>query len=205
MRGNLSFACSRCRNDRWPSSTRFLAQPSTSASLTMLFYEEIFAMPFKRSMLAMVLGGLSTAAMPAEVGQSRFDGIIYNEKVSDLGTVGFRSLPTQQDIARAFSPKSQSAYRVAWDCSISGTGQLKNCKLNAVWPATVDLSLVSGILEKVRLDRQTVNNARQHHARLALTVYLDDGRQELNRSCPPGWCPTTLAPPADTSRPLPSR
>ena len=162
-------------------------------------------MVLKALVLGTVLCNISVAAMSAEIDQSRFEAILYNKRVSDLGSVSFRSLPTKQDIARVFSPKSQFAYRIRWDCSISGNGHLKNCKLDAVWPDKLNLRLLDELRNKVRLDSQTVDKARQHHARVFLIVYLDDGRRHLDRSCPSGWCPSTPAPPEGTSRPSPSQ
>lgn len=148
---------------------------------------------------------LSTPGLSAEVARSRFDATVYNEQVSDLGIAGFRTLPSERDVTRVMGRSATTAYRIRWDCAVTPNGQLKDCRRDSLWPENADSAAVDRLLGKVRLDRRSTDLALGHNARVALSAYLDDARPGLDRTCPPGWCPATPAPPGGMGRPPHSR
>jgi len=149
----------------------------------------------KLALAALLASCGSISALAADIGRSSIEANLSTDETVDAGQVSFASLPSEGDIARLFKAASQPTYRAKWDCGVSRSGQLENCNLADVSPKNADRRALKALLDKVRLDAPTVKMARQKQARVYLDAYFDDGRPGRDRSCPPGWCPVTPAPP----------
>lgn len=87
------------------------------------------------------------------------------------------------------------SYRVNLVCGVRPTGTLFECKPQQLWPDSPKTFLpVRKLLPSFKLSSADAALAKAHHAQVLLTMYIDDDGRKLDRSCPPGWCPSLPAP-----------
>lgn len=112
--------------------------------------------------------------------------------------------PDRAQVASAIPASATTSYRANIHCSILPNGKLTKCKAQDLWPSKKDtFASISKIIRLFRLSVQDAALAKTHNAEVLLTMYLDDRRRPLDRSCPAGWCPT-IPPPPPPPPPLPN-
>ena len=104
--------------------------------------------------------------------------------------------PDRAQVASALPQAATVSYRANLVCGVRPTGVLFSCKPQQLWPdSPKTFSAVRMLVPSFKLSLADAALAKAHHAQILLTMYVDDDRRKIDRSCPPGWCPATPPPP----------
>lgn len=154
-------------------------------------------MPHLPSIAALI--ALTNAGAAAELPvKSSFTASVFDEAngqvLLDTQAVEIVESPTDNQIAAAM--KLAHVHRSKWMCKVLATGRLRGCKLEGAYPQLTNTVRFKHLAEKVVVDKKAAAVARGKGNFVILNAYLAIGDKDEFESCPPGWCPRTMASPA---------
>lgn len=151
--------------------------------------------PFIAVLLAFTRAG-AAAELPVK---SSFTASVFDEMhgqvLLDTQAVEIVESPTDSQIAAAM--KLAYVHRSRWMCKVLASGRLRGCKLEDAYPELVTSVRFRHLVEKVVVDKKAAALAHGKGKHVILNAYLAIGDKDEFESCPLGWCPRTLAPPAN--------
>jgi hypothetical protein len=116
--------------------------------------------------------------------------------VAEFTIVDLAERPTSEQVARALPKNAKTSLRIWFECSVTSRRAPSDCRPTRAWPdegRTVQAG--RSLLPAFRLTDEANQLVQRYGGKFILDMYLDDEARQLDRSCPPNWCPATPAPP----------